>query len=208
MNKKLYIILSILAPILILGCTDNYIEQDDQEYFTKLYRSNDDIEAIDFIIKPDNNGFLVLGNAESATNSNLIIFDLNQNGYIKKSVELKTNDLDAGKKIYLTENNDVYLLGNRTKADDQIVSIIIKTDINANFKNYNDSTNYEEVRELNFNPNDLNTSFIMNDMGILGETLILAGYIQNNGINNAISRSYELSKLFNNFSKSFILFCI
>jgi hypothetical protein len=196
-------ILLLLTLFTIVGCSDIYLDDANQDNFTKLYRANDDVEAVDFIIKPDKSGFLVLGNSKSIVltefSSNMIIYDINNQGYVKNTVELKTNDFDEGEKIYLNDNNEVYLLGRRTKEKQQI-TIIVKTDLNANFLNYTDTANYEEVRELSFDENDNLISFVMNDIGILDQTLILAGYIEQNGNKNALARTYSLNSLFDSLT--------
>jgi hypothetical protein len=192
-----------LTLFTIVGCSDIYLDEANQENFTKLYRANDDVEAVDFIIKPDKSGFLVLGNSksiiDSESSSNMIVYDINNQGYVRNTVELNTNDFDEGEKIYLNDDNEVYLLGKRTKEEQQI-TIIIKTDLNANFLNYTDTASYEEVRELSFDENDNLISFVMNDIGILDQTLILAGYIEQNGNKNALARTYSLNSLFNDLT--------
>lgn len=203
MTLRFNTILLLLTLFTIVGCSDIYLDEANQENFTKLYRANDDVEAVDFIIKPDKSGFLVLGNSksiiDSESSSNMIVYDINNQGYVRNTVELNTNDFDEGEKIYLNDDNEVYLLGKRTKEEQQI-TIIIKTDLNANFLNYTDTASYEEVRELSFDENDNLISFVMNDIGILDQTLILAGYIEQNGNKNALARTYSLNSLFNDLT--------
>lgn len=205
MSSKINYILSLLILLLTFSCSEKYLEDANQEYFTRLYRGPADIEAIDFIIKPNNEGFLVVGNSKSNdnTNSNIILFDLNSEGYIIKSIELNTSEKDEAQNIYLSSNNEVFLLGKRVK-EDQIVTILAKTDLSANFNNYVDSLEYTEIRELKYKSDDDLTSYIINDFGIEGEKIILVGYLERNGRTNAIARSYDVNSLFLDFSNPII----
>jgi len=185
--------LSLLTGCVFLlsACNQDYL--DGQENFSRLYKGPEDIEAIDFIRKPDGSGYLILGNSrriiDGESISNLILFNVDNSGFTKSTNEIETDFIDRGKRIFI-HNNQVLLLGVR-EADEQTNTILLETDLDGNSLLPNDT-----LRELSYET--VGISLIMEDLYIKNDNILLSGFIQNtSGTTKKISRVYTLSSLLN-----------
>ncbi|NMJ87873.1 MAG: hypothetical protein EX285_08580, partial [Thaumarchaeota archaeon] len=185
-------IIAFLALTMLFSCQADLLEE--KEYFSRLYKAQFDIEAVDFVPKPDGDGYYILGNSvDNTLTSNLIIFNADASGYTKSTSVIETSADDRGKKLFI-HNNSLLVLGER-QTEDFSSSILFQTDLSGNPQLLNDST--VAIRELFYDEAGI-TSLIMEDLFVQNDNILLSGYIENSaGRTNKISRVYNLSNLLN-----------
>lgn len=178
----------LAALFLLAGCKQDLLLE--QENFKRLFKAPQDIEAVDFLAKPAGDGYLILGNSikveEGTPISNLILFDVDAAGFTISAVEISTSFTDEGRKLYLAENNTVFILGQRVK-NGQIISIVASADLQANVRSENDTAT---VRELIYENEDV--SLIFQDLLLEGENMVFSGFLQ-----NSVNRTNKITQVFN-----------
>jgi len=192
-KQRLFVILLSVVAAIFYGCEYDLLNQE--RGFKRLLKGAEEIEAVDFIIKPDNEGYLVLGNSKvnGNLNSSIILFNLSSDGLVESTTQINTTFNDSGTKLYLTDNNRVLILGQRDKLTDGSYSILLSTDIEANPVLVNDSA---AIRELKYQDESLSLHF--KDLMLIGNDLVLSGFLTNASNNtNKITQVFDLNNVLN-----------
>ncbi|MBK6266234.1 hypothetical protein JKA74_14405 [Marivirga sp. S37H4] len=193
----------LIISVLLLSCKDDLLQEEAVPKFSKIYSSLEDIEAVDFIAKPDGSGYLILANNKNSTNTNSDIYLINTDneGFQLSSFHIKTNTYDQGVTLKFGNENDLYILGIRKETANNAFSksILLKANLEGEpVKAANDTTS--SIAEIKTLAAESNQSITMNDFMIDAVGYIyFAGTIrrpQRNDKTNEIVQIYNL----NNFN--------
>ncbi|MGM0582226.1 MAG: hypothetical protein ACQETL_16220 [Bacteroidota bacterium] len=204
MRKNLYIFILIWLSLTI-SCQLDPFPQDEISSFDKLYAVSENVEAIDFICKPDQSGYIILGNIKTNENSDIIIINVAPDGIQRNFNRINTPFFDEGVKLKINENdNSLVILGHRrTEASQANVqqNILIKTNMEGVPVRAENALAEDSISaEIKVITDDQNTPVQLNDMILLPPHLITVGQIRESptGRFNKITRIYDWNSV--NFS--------
>ncbi len=201
--KNILHIVFIVSLILLFSCNDDLLLKENATVYSKIYSSLEDIEAVDFIPKPDGSGFLILANNKNTTNSNIYLISTDNEGYIDSTYHIKTEFYDQGKTLK-SQGNDIYVLGNRRENLEARISraLLLKAEANGKPVKASDDTT-TVIAEIKILAAKNTQSITMNDMLMdNGGSIYFAGAVQRlpNTVTNEIIQIYNLSEF--NFQSS------
>lgn len=199
MIKKSYISILLWIP-LAFACQLDPLPEDEKSNFNKLYAVSENVEAIDFICKPDQSGYIILGNFKTNENSDIFLIDVGPDGIQRNLNRINTPFFDEGVKIKINEiDNSLIILGHRrTEPTQENVhqNIIFKTDINGVPVKAENALEEDSVSaEIKVITDNQSTPYQLNDFIIIPPHLITVGQIRENatGDFNKITRIYDWS---------------
>jgi hypothetical protein len=185
MNRKYFISTAFIALMTMVSCNFEPLPEDQLPSFDKLYAVSENIEAIDFICKPDASGYLIVGNLRTSDNANsdIILIDVANDGLQENINRIYSEQFDEAVSIRLNEeDNSVYILAHRRsdQSDDNIEqNLILKSNLQGipfRASNANpDDTVAAEFKVLLSENND--NSIRLNDFLIAPPNLIGVGQI-------------------------------
>lgn len=204
MIKKSYIYLILWIPI-AFACQLDPLPEDLKPGFNKLYAVSQNVEAIDFICKPDQSGYLILANIKTDDDSDIVLINVNESG-IQTDFHRITNSgfYDEGVKMKLLEQEAVLVLTHRKNSAQQEnpeMNMLIKADLNGKPVDVNESdTTDAEFKILQKNTSSEIISF--NDFLVIPNYLICVGSIRNSPTSNTskVTEIFELNDI--NFNES------
>jgi len=206
----LHIILLLLA--ICSACNFEALESEQLPSFDKLYAVSENVEAVDFICKPESTGYIVVGNLKSEENSDIIVINVANNGLQRSLYQITTDFYDEAVSVKFNEaDNSVYILGNRRTDQSQVnvhQNILIKTNLDgiparASNANIEDSLS-AEIKTLGVNQNRI---VQLNDFLILPPNIICVGNIRqsSSGNLNRYTQIFDLTAMdFNDKNDSII----
>ncbi|HET8859750.1 hypothetical protein [Marivirga sp.] len=193
-----------MVPI-IISCELDPLQQDEIPSFDKLYAVSENVEAIDFICKPNQSGYIILGNIKTSENSDIILIDVAPDGIQREFYRINTPFFDEGVKLKVNQDdNSLIILGHRrTEATQANVNqnFIIKTNIDGiPIRAENASDEDPVIAEIKLFPEDPNEIVQLNDMVLIPPHLITVGFVREStsGRFNRITRIYNWNTI--NFS--------
>jgi len=212
MNHKHFknIIIILLLPL--VGCNLDQLPEDQLPSFDKLYVVSENVEAVDFICKPDASGYIIAGNLKSAENSDIIIIDVGSDGMQKNLHQIKTPFFDEAVSIKLyQEDNSIVILSHR-KSDisepNVEQNLIIKADLNAiPFRADNTDPNDTVSAEFKILTTKSNTPIQLQDFIIKPPNLICVGNIRQSATGNfsKLTQIFDISSVdFNDKNDSIV----
>lgn len=204
MIKKSYISFLLLIP-LAFACQLDPLPQDELPSFNKLYAVSENVEAIDFICKPDQDGYIILGNYKSSENSDIFLIDVSSDGFQRSFNRIKTSFFDEAIKMKVDEtDNSLIILGHRRLESAQTnvyQNILLKTNIDgvpikADNALEEDSTS-AEIKVITDNQS---SPYQLNDFVLIPPYLVTVGNIRQSptGAFNEVTRIYDWASF--NFS--------
>lgn len=196
----------------MVSCNLDPLLEDQTQSFDKLYAVSENVEAIDFICKPDASGYLVVGNIKSPDNSDIILIDVGANGMQNNLHRINTISYDEAVSMELNpDDNTVWVMGHRRNDPSQpnvLQNVIFKTDLNgipARASNLSpEDTISAEIKILNINDN---SPIQLNDFLIIPPSLITVGQIRESasGNFNRITQIFDISSInFNDKNDSLV----
>lgn len=197
MIKKNYIYILFLVS-LAYGCQLDPLPQDELSSFNKLYAVSENVEAIDFICKPDQSGYVILGNFKSNENSDLFLIDVAPDGLQRSLNRINTPFYDEGVKLKIDEiDNSLIILGHRrTEASQANVhqNFLLKTNLDGVPIKAENALETDSIpAEIKIITDTQNTPYQLNDFIIIPPHLITVGNIRQSptGVFNKITRIYD-----------------
>jgi hypothetical protein len=119
----------------MVSCNLDPLEADQSSNFDKLYAVSENVEAIDFICKPDLSGYIIVGNIKSPDNSDIILINVGADGMQDTLRRIITPTYDEAVSIKINEDdNSVWILAHRKFDPSQPnvdQNILFKSDLNG-----------------------------------------------------------------------------
>jgi len=209
MSPKQFKYSVIFLLLLLSGCNLDLTPEDKLASFDKLYAVSQNVEAVDFICKPDNSGYILIGNLkfDDNNNSDIIIVDVGSDGMQQNFHRIKTPFYDEAISIQLYEDdNSVLVLCHRKLggAESPIErNLIIKSNLDGiPFKAEN--TNPEDTISAEFKILNItdNNPIYLNDFILIPPHLISVGHIRqsSSGKQRKITQIFDITSI--NFNDS------
>ncbi|SMG18357.1 hypothetical protein SAMN05661096_01062 [Marivirga sericea] len=216
MKRKFFLHIAFIMLLPMASCNLEPLEEDQLPSFDKLYAVSENIEAIDFICKPDASGYIIVGNLTSSDNSNsdIIIIDVGANGIQQNFHRIYTPQHDEAVAIKLNENdNSVFILAHRKSDQSQDIieqNLILKANlqgvpVRASNASIEDTVS-AEIKVLT--PENNNQLIRLNDFLITPPNLICVGQIRLSPAGNysRVTQIFNISSVdFNNSNDSTII---
>lgn len=134
MIKKYYIYI-LLSISFFYGCQLDPLTESENSSFNKLFAVSENVEAVDFICKPDLSGYIILGNLKNDENSDIILIDVGPDGMQRNLHRISTQFFDEGVKLKINEiDNSLIILGHRRNESSEVnvfQNILIKADLDG-----------------------------------------------------------------------------
>ncbi|WP_375578144.1 hypothetical protein ABWH96_14020 [Marivirga tractuosa] len=215
MNRNYFIHIVYIILFSLVSCNLEPLPADQLPSFNKLYRVSEDIEAVDFICKPDQSGYIIIGNLKSNDDSDIIIIDVGIDGMQKNLYRVNTEEYDEAVSIKLNEDdNSALILAHRIRSNqiqdgiDQ--NIILKTNLDGiPFGGNNEIPEDSSSAIIKILKSENENSIIqLHDFLISGQNIIGVGQIRetNNGNTSRVTQIFDVSSVdFNNTIDSTIL---
>ena len=205
--KILYILFFALA-----SCNLEPLEVDQIQNFDKLYALSENVEAIDFICKPDASGYIVVGNIKKDENSDIIIIDIGADGMQKNLHRISSTTFDEAISVKLyEEDNSILILGHRKSDRTQAnieQNVLIKSNLDG-IPFRADNASPEDSISAEFKILSINTDQIVQlmDFVIYPPNLVAVGNIRQSatGATSKITQIFDLNSAnFNNSNDSIL----
>jgi hypothetical protein len=210
MNRNYYINIILILLLPIVACNLDPLLERRASSFDKLYALSENVEAVNFICKPDASGYIIVGNSKSAENSDIIIINVDSDGMQQNLHRINTPFYDEAVSIKLIqEDNSIIILAHRrTDPSEQAVNqnVLIKSNlegipVKAESNNPDDSISADfKILTINESP-----AIELTDFLIENQNLIAIGNIRQSGTNNRkkITQIYDFNSVnFNNKNDS------
>jgi hypothetical protein len=201
MNRNQFLSLFIILFI-VSSCQQELFEEENGESFDKVYALYQNVEAVDFICKPDGSGYVILGNIIIENNSDIFLIDVNANGMQKNIHFIKTPFYDQAIKLKINlEDNSLLALGHRRDDNTQTnikQNILFTSDINGVPKRADNISEEDSVAaEIKIINENENNPIKLNDMLIMPPNLIFVGQINqsSSGLYNRITQIYDFNSI-------------
>lgn len=196
---KKYLALFVIS--ILSSCQVDPLTEDASPSFDKIYALSENVEAIDFIAKPDNSGYIILGNFKNTENSDIFLIDVRPDGMQESLQRINTSFFDEGKSITIhPDQKSLLILGQRRGNGAQTPvtdNFLIKTDLKGVPVIADNSLKEDSVTaELKFLPkNSTYTTISFNDITTINSNLILVGHVtkENSTVTNKITQIYNLA---------------
>ncbi|WP_296622677.1 hypothetical protein [Marivirga sp.] len=194
----------------ITSCNLDPLPEDQLPSFDKLYAVSLNVEAVDFICKPNASGYIIVGNLKSTENSDIIIIDVGTDGMQRNLHRINTPTFDEAVSAKLYEDdNSVLILGHRKSDPSQAnigQNILIKSNLDG-IPIRADNVNSEDTISAEFKILTINENnpVQLNDFLIIPPNLIAVGRIRESptGASNRITQIFDItSASFNNKNDS------
>jgi len=160
---------------------------------------------VDFICKPDQSGYIILGNLKTNENSDIFLIDVSPDGMQRKLNRITTPFFDEAVKLKINEvDNSIIILGHRrTEATQPNVyqNILLKANMDGvPVKAENALDNDSIAAEIKIITDNQNSPYKLNDFIIVPPHLITVGSIRQSPTGNfsEITRIYDWNTI--NFS--------
>jgi hypothetical protein len=198
----------------LVSCNLESLPSDELPSFDKLYAVSENVEAVDFISKPDGSGYLIIGNVKSNENSDIVVIDVGQDGLQRNLNRIRTSEFDEAVAMELFEtDNSIMILGHRSadRAQESIdENIILKCNLDGvPIRANNAETRDTVAAEIKFlKAQDGNPLITLNDFLISPPNLIGIGSMRQapNGNTSKITQIFNLNSIdFNDHNDSTIL---
>lgn len=200
MINKSYIYILLWIPI-AYACQVDPLPDAEFSRFNKLYAVSENVEAIDFICKPDQSGYIILGNIKNNqnTNSDIFLVDVAPDGIQRDLIRINTLFFDEGVKLKVNEDdNSLIILGHRRAENTQTSgnqNFIIKANMDGiPFRAENALEEDSVIAEIKIFPEDPTEIVQLNDLLLIPPHLITVGFIkesQTSNRTNKITRIYD-----------------
>jgi hypothetical protein len=196
----------------MVSCNLDPLEADQSSNFDKLYAVSENVEAIDFICKPDLSGYIIVGNIKSPDNSDIILINVGADGMQDTLRRIITPTYDEAVSIKINEDdNSVWILAHRKFDPSQPnvdQNILFKSDLNgipiqATNRDAEDSLS-AEFKILNISDN---FPVQLNDFLIIPPNLITVGQIRESasGNYNRLTQIFDINSInFNDKNDSIV----
>ncbi|WKV11765.1 hypothetical protein [Marivirga harenae] len=210
MKKNYLIYIAFLMLLSVTACNLDPFSEQEPSSFDKLYALSENVEAVDFICKPDASGYIVVGNSKSLDNSDIIIINVGSDGMQQNLHRISTPFYDEAVSVKLyQEDNSVLILAHRRvdPSEPEIErNLIVKSNLDGVPVGAEGNDSSEEIsadfKILTINENP---SIYLNDFLIENQRLIAIGNIHQDGNNNRrkITQIYDFNSVdFNNRNDS------
>jgi hypothetical protein len=204
MIKKYYIYI-LLSISFFYGCQLDPLTESENSSFNKLFAVSENVEAVDFICKPDLSGYIILGNLKNDENSDIILIDVGPDGMQRNLHRISTQFFDEGVKLKINEiDNSLIILGHRRNESSEVnvfQNILIKADLDGIPVKAENALPEDSVSaEIKIITDNQNTPYQLNDFLLIPPHLITVGNIRQSstGNFNRITRIYDWNTI--NFS--------
>lgn len=190
MFKLIQNIIFFLMAGLLLACNDDFLNPEKSEYY-KIFYGASDLEAVDFVAKNDDSGYLILANSKTSTDSDLYLIVTDENGYEEHTSLINTPEFyDEGVTLKIL-NDHVYLLGTRKSSaeSNNFESVLLK--ISNQLIAENNIVKEEDISFITLT-NTSAYSMKMNDFVFVENNthIIFGGIVEENRETNEIVQIY------------------
>ncbi|ADR20875.1 hypothetical protein MATR_14990 [Marivirga tractuosa] len=199
MIKKSYIYLILWIPV-AFACQLEPLPEDMMPGFNKLYAVSENVEAIDFICKPDQSGYLILANIKTDDDSDIALINVNASGMQTDFHRITNADFyDEGVKMKLLGQEGVLVLTHRKTSAQQenpAMNMLIKADLDGLPVDVNQADSVAaEFKILQMNTSSEIIAF--KDFLVIPNYLICVGSIRNSPTSNTskVTEIFELSDI-------------
>jgi hypothetical protein len=208
MNRNYYLNIILILLIPVAACNLDPLTEYRASSFDKLYALSENVEAVDFICKPDASGYIIVGNSKTSDNSNsdIIIINVGRDGMQQNLHRINTPFYDeaVSMKLYQEDNSVFIMAQRRIDTSEQVIrqNVVLKSNlegipIKAESNNPDDSISADfKILTTGEIP-----SIELTDFLIKNQNLITIGNIFQEGTNNRrkITQIYNFNSVnFNN----------